>query len=216
MNPCTTYRAGFTLVETLVALAVFSMVALAAVALLGNTIDRDAQLAQVNDDLLALQRTRAVLRADIGQATWRVWRDESGARHLPLEVAQGDVLLRLVRQGWENPDQSARPDLQRVSYRLNANEELVRFAAGQLDGAREQPGLVLLTGVAAVDLRLHVAGSWVAPGGWPGENGVDDGLPSAIEFTVRRTDGTVLQMAFLTPEAANDEVRRAAALRRVG
>ncbi|RZJ27229.1 MAG: type II secretion system protein GspJ, partial [Brevundimonas sp.] len=114
-------RSGFTLVEVLISLAIFALLASAGAAVLAVTIDNrfavKAQSARVGD----LQRMRALLRADIGQATGRRARGVTGRpapQAMTGPMTPSDPVLVLTRAGWSNPGERARPSLQRVEYRL--------------------------------------------------------------------------------------------------
>jgi general secretion pathway protein J len=58
----------------------------------------------------------------------------------------GDPILTLVRNGWSNPGEAARPSLQRVEYRV-VDGRLERRVSPYLDGARAGPPQVLCRGV---------------------------------------------------------------------
>lgn len=142
-------RGGFTIVEVLIAVAVFAVLAGAGVLVLTRTLDTRAVVHERSDRLAELQRMRALLRADLGQAAPRRTRGATG-RPAPqplIGAAQpGDPLLVLARTGVANPDDAARPSMQRVEYRL-VEDRLERQASDYLDGARPGARQVLLRGV---------------------------------------------------------------------
>lgn len=144
-----TRRAGFTLVEVLVSLMIFAMIAAAGAAVLGVTIDNRFAVKAASDRVGDLQRMRGLLRADLGQATARRSRGPTG-RPTPQPMvgaaAPGDPILVLTRAGWSNPGEQARPSLQRVEYRL-VEDRLERRVSTHLDGARPGPPQVLYRGV---------------------------------------------------------------------
>jgi general secretion pathway protein J len=145
-----TRRAGFTLVEVLVSLMIFAMLAAAGAAVLGVTIDNRFAVKAASDRIGDLQRMRSLLRADLGQATSRRARGTTGRpRPQPLvgAAAPGDPILTLTRAGWSNPGEQARPSLQRVEYRL-VEDRLERRVSRHLDGARPGPPQVLYRGVS--------------------------------------------------------------------
>ena len=71
-------RNGFTLIEVMVALLIFSIIATAGVALLSFSVRAQAASGAKLDDLGALQRTLSIMSADLAQATARPVRDEAG------------------------------------------------------------------------------------------------------------------------------------------
>lgn len=145
-----TDRTGFTLVEVLVALAVFALIASAGTAMLAATADARMSVKASAQRLGDFQRARALMRSDIGQATTRRVRNADGTSQTQAfggaSEAQG-ALLRLTRAGWSNPGDIPRPSMQQVEYRLVDGRLERRFFA-RLDGARPEPKQVLLTGVS--------------------------------------------------------------------
>lgn len=142
-------RAGFTLVEVLISLLIFALIAAAGASVLSLSIDNRFAVKAASDRTAELQRTRALLRADLGQAAARRSRGPTG-RPQPQPMmgatAPGDPVLVLSRAGWSNPGEAARPSLQRVEYRL-VEGRLERRVSSHLDGARPGPPQVLYDGV---------------------------------------------------------------------
>ena len=142
-------HAGFTLVEVLVSLLVFALIAAAGATVLSLSIDNRFAIKAASDRTADLQRMRSLLKADLGQAAARRSRGPTG-RPMPLPMggpaAPGDPVLVLTRAGWTNPGEQPRPSLQRVEYRL-AEDRLERRVSTHLDGARPGPPQVLYRGV---------------------------------------------------------------------
>ncbi|MEG1030090.1 MAG: type II secretion system minor pseudopilin GspJ [Brevundimonas sp.] len=147
-------RSGFTLIEVMIALLIFALLAAAGVLVLSQSIDNRFVVKAATDRTAELQRLRATLRADLGQTAPRRVRAANGQPATsPILAAEapGDPLLVLVRAGWSNPDGRPRAALQRVEYRLVENR-LERRAYPYLDGARPGPPQVLYQGVSAPTL----------------------------------------------------------------
>ena len=110
-------RAGFTLVEVMVSLLIFAMLAGAGAAVLGGAIDNRFAIKAASDRVADLQRMRGLLRADLGQAAARRSRGPTG-RPTPQPIigatVPGEPILVLNRAGWSNPGEQGRPSLQRV------------------------------------------------------------------------------------------------------
>jgi type II secretion system protein J len=193
-------QAGFTLVEVMIALLIFSMLAVAGVAILSFSVRAGAATGARLDDTAALNRTLSVLSADLAQAVDRPARDESGATR-PAFIGEAGAaalpMLQLVRGGWSNLDAAARPGLQKVAYQVERGA-LERTAYPQLDGAAPLAPAVLMTGVRDVRLRYRIAGAWSDR--WDGTAGAP--LPQAMELTVIRTDGTQWRQLFLVGNGA--------------
>lgn len=175
-------RSGFTLVEVLVSLLIFAMLAAAGAAVLGVTIDNRFAVKAQSDRVGDLQRMRSLLRADLGQATARRARGPSGRpapQAMTGPMTPADPVLTLTRSGWSNPGEQARPSLQRVEYRLVDNR-LERRVAGQLDGARPGPPQVLYRGVRDVTVAFLRDGE-AAPAF---TSTLDRPLPDAVRITM--------------------------------
>ncbi len=202
-------EAGFTLVEVMVSLLIFGMLAAAGVAILSFSVKAQSATGSKLDDLSALTRTMSILSADLAQASTRGARDEGGTP-LPAfvgEAGSGAVpMLRFVRAGWSNIDGAPRSNAQKVAYRV-ADGALQRVAYPMVDGAPPLPPAVLIPKVRQVALRYRLAGAWSDR--WGGVQGVP--LPDAMELTVQRADGMVFRQLFLVgsgyapprPEAGN-------------
>ncbi|WP_267351155.1 type II secretion system minor pseudopilin GspJ [Sphingomonas sp. GM_Shp_2] len=183
-------EAGFTLVEVMVALLIFAMLASAAVAILALSVRTQASVGGRLDDVSALNRTLSILSADLGQAVARPARDEGGVLR-PALVGEA-AGMTVVRGGWTNLDAAPRASLQKVTYRV-AGDALERVAYPMLDGAQPLPPTVLLPRVRALHLRYRFQGAWLDQ--WQGVQGA--ALPQAAEVTIERTDGTFYRQMFL-------------------
>lgn len=183
-------EAGFTLVEVMVALMIFGMIAAAGVAILSFSVRAQAASAARLDDTAALSRTVAALSADLAQALPRPARDEGGA----LRPAFGGEVngISLVRGGWTNLDAAPRASAQKVAWRLDGTT-LARLGYPRLDGAAPLPPTPMLTGVREARFRFRYAGAWSDR--WDGAGGVP--LPQALELTVVRADGARYRAMFL-------------------
>lgn len=184
-------RNGFTLVEMLVAVAIFGLIASAGVALLSMslTAQRTAQskLAEASE----VRRAGALLAADLANAAPRLRRDEVGATRPAFEAAANGFTL--VRRARENPDGEARSSLQMVDYRL-AGARLERRSAEAVDGAPPQRAALLLDGVRSMTLRYR------APdGAWRDRWDPSDPrrLPAAVELVLETARYGAIRQLFL-------------------
>lgn len=188
-------QAGFTLVEMLVALLIFGMIAAAGVAMLSFSVRAQGATGAKLDEVAALNRTLSILSADLAQAVVRPTRDERGVVRPAFTGEAGgtaDPMLRVVRGGWSNLDAAARSGLQKVAYRV-ANGVLERIAYPQLDGAGPLAPAALLTGVADARLRYRYRGAWSDR--WDGAAGAP--LPDAVELRIARIDRRQYRQLFL-------------------
>lgn len=193
-----TRRNGFTLVEVMIALMIFGMIAAAGVALLSFSVKAQGASGAALDEIGALNRLGSIMTADLAQAQDRPTREVNGVR---VPAFTGDAaavpILRLVRAGWSNPDAAPRATLQKVEYRLNEGA-LERVAYPALDGAPPLPPAVLLERVQAVRLRFRFAGAWSDR--WSGQP--RSALPQAVELVATREGGTSYRLLFLVGTGA--------------
>jgi general secretion pathway protein J len=153
------YRAvaGFTLLEVLVAVAIFSI--LAVIAMGGyNEMVKQSDIAsagakRTRDIQAAMQR----LNIDFSSLEPRPVREPLGDSVLPALRADNrtQALVELTHSGWSNPAGVPRSTLQRVAYRLE-NDKLLREYWLVLDRTMtsEPESAVLLDGVKRMQLRF--------------------------------------------------------------
>lgn len=151
---------GFTLVEMLVALALFAVIAVGALGLLRFSVDAELASRTRTDSIAAQRRFLSVWTADLAQAVPRPSRDSSGTTRLAFEANADGVLIRFTRSGWDNLDGAARPSLQKVEYRVTPTA-LVRAGYPYPDGAAPDPGaeVLPLSGPPSVRFRAK-DGNW--------------------------------------------------------
>lgn len=183
--------AGFTLLELLVSLAIFALLATMAYMALNTVLNARKEVEKRAARLTELQTAFMVMERDIEEAVGRPVRDELGDAQPALKGGGvGITVLTLTRTGWRNPLGLARSDLQRVAYGFD-NQRLLRESWSTLDRgpANEPYSEVLINGVSAVDVRfLGQDRQWL--GYWPPESGNDTQnpgvvtMPRAIEISV--------------------------------
>jgi len=185
---------GFTLIEVLVALAVFGVMSMLAYAALGSTLSNADYLTERMDRLQSIQRAMRYLTTDLMQTAPRPVRTELGDSFSPaLETSlSSEFVLELTRSGWGNPAGLPRGTLQRVAYRLE-EDKLVRYYWTVLDRtyANEPLVTVLLDNVESLFFRYHQA-SGEPSDVWPplGQQGpnVLRSRPRAVEIVLSLAD----------------------------
>jgi general secretion pathway protein J len=155
-------EAGFTLVELMVSLLIFGLLAAAGVGLLSFSVRAQGASTERLGEVAAIERVRAILTADLAQAAPRITRNNRGDRE-PAFIggtgAPGEAALVLVRRGWSNAESAPRASLQKVEYRL-VDGRIERRAYPMLDGAAIGPPAVIVSGVRSLRLRYRAGPDW--------------------------------------------------------
>lgn len=176
-------ESGFTLVEVVVALFIFGMLAAAGVSLLSFTVKAQSASARALDGVSDERRLSAMLIADLGQAVPRVSRDTTGAPRPAFQAGNGDMILAYVRGG-------SRP--QHVEIRLDKGA-LVRVATPFVDGTGPSLPITLATNIERVQSRFRTRLGW--QDNWDSER--TDSLPRAIDLTITKRGQAPVKRLFL-------------------
>ncbi len=160
---------GFTLIEVLVALAIFGILSVLAYQALGQTFSNADLLNERMDRLQAIQQTMRVIGNDLRLAAPRPVREPLTGTLVPaVRTEPGtEFALEVTRGGWPNPAALPRGTLQRAQYRID-DGELVRLHWNVLDaGLSNEPVItVLLDEVESIVLNyLEPGGNWTDQ--WP-------------------------------------------------
>lgn len=198
---------GFTLLELLVALAIFAIIAVMAYSGLNTILTAHLQTDQHAAQLARLQMAFTWLGRDIEQYVGRTIRDQYGDRQPAL---QGNLFqIEFTRAGWRNPAQQQRSSLQRVAYFVE-NKILWRSYWRMLDRAQDARPLKidLLDSVDDIQLRyLDKSLRWYEE--WPplhflntspNENQNNQLILKGIEVTLIVEDWGRLTRLFRVPE----------------
>ena len=197
---------GFTLIEVLVSLAIFAILATLAYGALAQTLDSAELLNDRMGRLQAIQRTIRLLSEDLQQLSPRPIRHELGDGLGPaLDTDfQSGFALELTHGGWSNPIVLPRGTLQRSAYRIE-EDELIRYHWRVLDRtlANEPVSVALLDGVESILFRfLQANGEWTEqwpPSNRPGALGARQ-RPRAVEFILTLTgDGEISRLLEVAP-----------------
>ena len=186
---------GFTLLELLIALAIFALLAVMAYGGLSKVLATEDILAEQLDRLTEVQRTFTYLEHDILQAVPRPVRSEFGDVQPYLQgrdplLARGQPLLALTRTGYPNPLGARRSNLLRVDWRLE-DDSLYRDTWPVLDRAQDTKprSRRFCTRVERFGLRyLDSKKKWQTQ--WPPEGQAAQAvvMPLAVEITLELAD----------------------------
>lgn len=189
-------ESGFTLVEMLVAMTIFALLAAAGVGILRSSVDTQSAVDRRLAEVGVVGRLHALLASDIGQAVLRPTRGPGGER--PAFIGESSR-MQLVRAGWHNLDGEPRSTLQRVEWRLEQGG-LARVGHGQLDGSDGGDPAVLARSIEQVAFRYRgAAGDWSSV--W--QSTPQEPLPAAVELSLKvRGEPPLLFVVALPPRGS--------------
>ncbi|HSX86903.1 MAG TPA: type II secretion system minor pseudopilin GspJ [Pseudomonas sp.] len=180
---------GFTLLELLIAIAIFALLGLATYRMLDSVLKTDASTRAHELQLRELVRGMAAFERDILQVTPRPVRDPFGDERPALLGEDVDgVALELSRAGWRNPLGQLRPTVQRVRWELSGEKWQRRYWKVLDQSQDSQPQIQqVLDGVTRMELRyLDSEGNWL--NSWPptdsGREEQQAELPRALELVL--------------------------------
>lgn len=130
---------GFTLLEILIAMAIFTLIGFASTGLLSTVIDSNSLSGERVDKLQTVQRAMTIIERDIQQIVPRPVRLEGERNDIVIQGGIGDESdadsLRFVRAGWLNPQFILpRSTLEPVTYQL-VEKRLERLSGNYVDNA---------------------------------------------------------------------------------
>ncbi|ALI07000.1 MULTISPECIES: type II secretion system protein GspJ [Pseudomonas] len=173
-------QAGFTLLELVIAIAIFALLGLASWRLFDGVVRTQQGVAQHEREIRALQRAVGVIERDVWQA-----------------VADSVVLapghLQLQRSHWRNPLDQPRSERQTVSYQLKGGT-LWRESVGE--GMTLVQRQILLDDVRSLSWRV-----FDRQRGWRSET-ASGTAPLALELSVSAGRFEQVRRVLLLPEAS--------------
>ena len=187
---------GFTLIEMMIAIFIFSVVATLSYSGLNYILKGQSYLQTSSNQLKDLQLSFRYFEKDINQMINRSVRNQYGD-------------FSFTHAGWRNPANLVRSKMQRVSYELD-EKTLKRYTWGQLDGAIAEQFFEtdLLEGVESIKLRyLDQANQWQTT--WPPLNSGSAepalgavqqfDIPRALELTIKVENIDEIRRLFASP-----------------
>lgn len=191
-------ESGLVLLELLVALAIFAILAAIAYGALDRVVKAREHIAAQSDRLRDLQLAVSRIERDLRSVAARPIRDAYGA--VQPALAGSRRTIELTRYGFASPTAEARALLGRVAWTV-VDGALRSAAYDALDRApqtRAEPRTEL-DGVTEMRLRYLDASDWVDA--WPPSRGPNDEperLPRAIELTLVLDDyGEIVRLVEL-------------------
>jgi len=190
---------GFTLLELLIAIAIFSMISISSFTIFDSVLKGDETSKTRSLRHNELQRAFIIIERDLTQIARRSMRlnGESPTTRFIQTAAdsfEGEQLLAFVRHGWTNPGLLLpRSDMQAVAYVLT-EETLARLHFNFVDAVvgEEPKSRPLISGVIAVAFEYYDGTKWL-------EQWSKDTLPLAIAIEIDTHDYGLIRRQFLVP-----------------
>ena len=193
-----TSQYGFTLLEVLVAIAIFSVVSLASFTIFDTVLRGDENSKIRSERQNELQRAFLLIERDFIQIAKRSMRINGEAPSTTFLHTSDDSFLAdeqaiaFVRNGWTNPGLLLpRSDMQSVAYRL-VDETLERLHFNFVDAVVGQEPRVrpLITQVTSLAFEYYDGTKWQKK--WSGKT-----LPQAIAIEIETLDYDLIRRQFL-------------------
>ncbi|VAW69477.1 hypothetical protein MNBD_GAMMA10-1792 [hydrothermal vent metagenome] len=190
---------GFTLIEVMIAMAIFAIVSSLAYTGLQSVMNSKVKTESALERLQQLQMTMLTLSSDMQQISSREGHDALGGRLLSFTTQDASLLVDFTRGGWRNPANQARSTLQRVAYRID-EDQLIRIHWPHVDRADDELRVerTLISNIESLELRfLDNRNQWLTD--WPNPAALaatnPDGTPAAppappraVEVTLKMND----------------------------
>ncbi len=217
---------GFTLLELLVAMSIFALLAIMAYSGLDTVLDTRRILEQNMNRLSEIQKSVLFISRDLDQIVNRGIRDQYGDYQPALSASALNVgldapVIEFTHTGYSNPLGVKRSHLQRVAYHLR-NHVLYRDSWQVLDRAQDSHPYKarLCDKVESIGFRfMDEKGQWHTQ--WPPVTNGNDILPSssarkkgiatastsllprAVEFSLKLSDWGIITRLLQLPENAS-------------
>lgn len=179
-------EAGFTLVEMLVSLALFGIIAVIATALTAGASRSFATSETTLAGIETLERTRLLLASDLGQAAERTSLGANGGPTQAFTLTPSGFVL--VRRGVTGIN----PSVQKIAWGFEGGN-LLRQSFSAIDASSPGEATVMVPGLQSVSLRVATKTGWQSV--WQPER--PEQLPRAVELTLTRSNGLPVTLKFL-------------------
>jgi len=196
--------AGFTLIEVIIAMAIFAILAILSYGGLHSVIMSKTNTEASLERLQELQMTMLTLSSDLQQLSTRDAHDALGGTLPKLSTQSSDFIIEFTRSGWRNPANLQRSSLQRVAYQLK-DDALIRIYWPHIDRADDDQRVerTLIRNIESLELKfLNADNEWKED--WPSANALSSSaaveLPRAVDIQLKMNDwGEIKRLLKVAP-----------------
>jgi len=206
LRPLTTAHktVGFTLIEVIIAMSIFSILAILSYSGLHSVIMSKTNTEASLERLQELQMTMLTLSSDLQQLSNREAHDALGGTLHPLSTQSSEFIIEFTHSGWRNPANLKRSSLQRVAYLLK-DDALIRIYWPHIDRADDELRVerTLISNIESFELKfLNANQEWKED--WPSAEALTTAapivLPGAIEIRLKMHDwGEIYRLLKVAP-----------------
>ena len=183
---------GFTLLELLITIVIFSFISIGCYQLLKSVTDNQILSMSLGKALSKEVRARAIVQKDLSQLVSRPIRDRYGETQSAFRAEPARGIIEFTRSGWTNFTGENRSELQRVAYELRQGKWIRRYWY-HLDRSSEPDSIeqILMTDISSIEFQfLDNQSRWSME--WPpvdasSQNGLVV-LPVAVAVEITRVN----------------------------
>lgn len=174
-------EAGFTLVEALVSLMIFALVAGGGVLMLSQTLQAQVDVEAAQEELRSIQSTRALLASDFAQITPRAVRETGRPPFIFQGVGGTRPAMAFVRAaGKPGAADQVTTQLVVIEYRIAEDGSLVRLTRDAIDPgpAATERTRIVVAAPGETQFEFNDGSGW--RNDWPSTSAI----PSAVAITL--------------------------------
>jgi len=195
-NKVSCSQGGFTLIEVIVALVIFSFLSVLGYQGLVSIIDYNERSRSSYEEQNQLHKTGAILMQDLLHLRPRPIRDRLGGRERAYTTGDPDYEVQFTRGGLPSIFGSSAGGLQRVAYSVSEDKELIRWTWPILDAfGSEEPSAQVLMGTVSRLKFYQLNSRNEFEENWPplNQNIPIDGLPRMIRVEIELENGDKIE-----------------------
>jgi general secretion pathway protein J len=187
---------GFTLIEVLVALVVFSVLSVLGYQGLAAVLDYEQRSRTAYEEQMQLHRATSILLQDFIHLRPRPTRDRLGGRNRAYQTTDPDYEVSFVRGGLPSVPGSSFGGMQRIAYSVSDEDELLRWVWPVLEAftEAEPESSVLMGSVESFEVfQLNAANEFEE--NWPPLNETlrEEVLPRMIRLEITMLNGATVE-----------------------